>query len=916
MSKLDALLKDLEEVRFDEFDDFDENEPVQSPKRSSILDLEEDIQSFLGSIADEPEGIVSQHEANTTAQTATATESVTSDIQTDKETVGNTSVETLDSEAAVDRSEVLGDDKSALLRDIEQSYGSEDMNSPDQEDTDSTVPKQSAEFEGEIETSANRESVGTANAMNSDEAQVTDNDKERIETTRSEMHPPNHAQLMQQIRDHSFEKDVSTEEATAVADDTSELYDNRSVMSEVAESKVSGIIVAESETDISLAVSEKDKDDADTADNVPLDESGTHEVRVGAVSLHSDENNLSNGHLVDEMQHNRDSTASAAVGQAQLDDVNLESANREILVDEVQKNNLNETLSADSLVVEDSPPETEVFESSGATETDLNAQLVTDPVVEDENLTVSPNSAVAAVLVPEQELAASKAEEGPEIVHSINNAAFAVEEDEGSAVHSSTAADSGVGLDADADMLPVKNETTPAEAAIDDEGELEQAVTPVASQIRSSRPRSSSMRSPPPLQSPTATAMPQMLVSTAVAPHLAPPASLLHALKEVEYAIAGAPTNLSPINARSPSVASDRMPSSPGGRPVQPAPRPHTAQEAVPPLLKVSPPAPRPPTRPTETSVFPDIPGLGAVPTKQPLAPVIPTRSEASRLESNRLMQEMSSAEDATFGAPSPVSAGVFDRSESMASDYDFERNLGMENDVQVQIIRIRGQIDRTRRLINEQLRLRNMPTLLPGQISLPPQSPVQMSDLQSSAKVPKRDSLILNVVHRVVSVAKPASPKTDEIKAMREKLELTRKEVAEQMAKNQALISAQSPSSPQQQVKFLGGPEPTSQTRHPTQYTRQQPAEPYYEPQQVHQQTYQNVASPRRQMRKESFAAPTVSSKGLSEFLGVNVAVIPDKDKGDAASIGSARSGKSAKSTKSVAKSSGWGLFRRQSGK
>ncbi|KAJ3070144.1 hypothetical protein HDU98_006826 [Podochytrium sp. JEL0797] len=129
--------------------------------------------------------------------------------------------------------------------------------------------------------------------------------------------------------------------------------------------------------------------------------------------------------------------------------------------------------------------------------------------------------------------------------------------------------------------------------------------------------------------------------------------------------------------------------------------------------------------------------------------------------------------------------------------DYGMNRRVSMlDGDVQVQIIRMRGQVERTRILINEQLRLRNMPSLQPGQYTLPPMFP----QLQRT-RAEKRNSIISTISQAVASVisnavASPSTPtipsQEDELQAMRDELERTRRDIAEKMRRNQGLLQRQ----------------------------------------------------------------------------------------------------------------------------
>ncbi|KAJ3132161.1 hypothetical protein HK100_005593 [Physocladia obscura] len=249
----------------------------------------------------------------------------------------------------------------------------------------------------------------------------------------------------------------------------------------------------------------------------------------------------------------------------------------------------------------------------------------------------------------------------------------------------------------------------------------------------------------------------------------------------------------------------------------------------------------------------------------------------------------------------------------STQSDVDLEYNNNhtptssgseLDNDIQVQIIRIKGQIERTRILINEQLRLRNMQPLLPGQLTLPAPAPVQMQGLQESVRgSKKRDSLISNVLQRVTSVtslgpssppspAPPATPtQAEEIRAMREKLEAARKEVAEKMAVNQALLAAQQQQQQQRQQQQQQTPHNRSNS------LKQLPTRPTTISQPESATAHQNEPT-----------SPT--NVGNGEFPGVHKSIeINKKDKNGGGETSSITSGKSGKSGKSTA-GGGWGGF------
>ncbi|KAJ3285615.1 hypothetical protein HDU79_007209 [Rhizoclosmatium sp. JEL0117] len=146
-------------------------------------------------------------------------------------------------------------------------------------------------------------------------------------------------------------------------------------------------------------------------------------------------------------------------------------------------------------------------------------------------------------------------------------------------------------------------------------------------------------------------------------------------------------------------------------------------------------------------------------------------------------------------------SASTKERSMSIYSEsiqYISKRDSVLDSDIQVQIIRLRGQIDRTRILINEQLRLRNMPPLEPGQYSLPAIQPSKRGSIIST---------VSNAVYTAItSVTGPASPTTPspatpgptaqdlEIQRMREELERTKREIAD---KQKQTITPYTPAPP-----------------------------------------------------------------------------------------------------------------------
>ncbi|ORY46389.1 hypothetical protein BCR33DRAFT_715488 [Rhizoclosmatium globosum] len=129
-------------------------------------------------------------------------------------------------------------------------------------------------------------------------------------------------------------------------------------------------------------------------------------------------------------------------------------------------------------------------------------------------------------------------------------------------------------------------------------------------------------------------------------------------------------------------------------------------------------------------------------------------------------------------------SASTKERSMSIYSESFsiFETDSVLDSDIQVQIIRLRGQIDRTRILINEQLRLRNMPPLEPGQYSLPAIQPS------------KRGSIISTVSNAVYSAITSPTAQDLEIQRMREELERTKREIAD---KQKQTITPYTPAPP-----------------------------------------------------------------------------------------------------------------------
>ncbi|KAI9325406.1 hypothetical protein BDR26DRAFT_879573 [Obelidium mucronatum] len=235
-------------------------------------------------------------------------------------------------------------------------------------------------------------------------------------------------------------------------------------------------------------------------------------------------------------------------------------------------------------------------------------------------------------------------------------------------------------------------------------------------------------------------------------------------------------------------------------------------------------------------------------------------------------------------------------------------RNSILDNDLEVQVIRMRGQVERTRILINEQLRLRNLPPLMPGQYTLQPTSPLSPVH-RTQQQDGKRNSIISSISQRVVNVfssvsgstspvpaaptpsgsaSTPTTPATpvppaptpqeEELRAMREELERTKKEIAEKMEKNKILLAQQQQQLQQQQggfVPFVPAPPPSSSS-----------------------------PAPQR----------AAGSKPTDEFPGVHQVIEPKKAAKDAdsTSVTSGKSGKSAKSTKS----SGWSMFRSKSNK
>ncbi|KAJ3021933.1 UNVERIFIED_CONTAM: hypothetical protein HDU68_009388 [Siphonaria sp. JEL0065] len=238
-------------------------------------------------------------------------------------------------------------------------------------------------------------------------------------------------------------------------------------------------------------------------------------------------------------------------------------------------------------------------------------------------------------------------------------------------------------------------------------------------------------------------------------------------------------------------------------------------------------------------------------------------------------------------------------------------RNSILDNDLQVQIIRMRGQVERTRMLINEQLRLRNLPPLQPGQYTVPPMSPlspqVMRAQQQEVGSPNKRASIISSISQRVVNAissvsGSPASssptPQEEELRVMREELERTKREIAEKMERNQALLEQQQQllhqqAQQQQQqpafVPFVPAPPPTNPQRVAT------------PPVQATQ--HDNIV----EYQRPSKQLPT--KPVVDEFPGVDNVIEYKKPGKDTDSV-SVTSGKSAKSNKST-KSTGWSMFR-----
>ncbi|ORY46388.1 hypothetical protein BCR33DRAFT_127729 [Rhizoclosmatium globosum] len=118
---------------------------------------------------------------------------------------------------------------------------------------------------------------------------------------------------------------------------------------------------------------------------------------------------------------------------------------------------------------------------------------------------------------------------------------------------------------------------------------------------------------------------------------------------------------------------------------------------------------------------------------------------------------------------------------ESDANRLGSETDSVLDNDTQVQIIRLRGQIERTRILINEQLRLRNMQPLEPGQTTLP--APSKRTSIISAitSAVGSAISTVTGVTSTpgTVNGSAPSSlSKEQEIKQLQEELNRTRKEI------------------------------------------------------------------------------------------------------------------------------------------
>ncbi|KAJ3070145.1 hypothetical protein HDU98_006827 [Podochytrium sp. JEL0797] len=248
--------------------------------------------------------------------------------------------------------------------------------------------------------------------------------------------------------------------------------------------------------------------------------------------------------------------------------------------------------------------------------------------------------------------------------------------------------------------------------------------------------------------------------------------------------------------------------------------------------------------------------------------PVIPTspKNQISQPEPTPSTVVVAAQEADTPNSPSSMAS---------ESDYGPIRPISMlDSDVQVQIIRMRGQVDRTRILINEQLRLRSMPPLQPGQYTLPPMSP----QLQRT-KAEKRTSIISTIGQAVASayssVTSPTTPtplsQEDQLQAMRDELARTKSELAEKMLRNQEML------------------------RQHNQQTTQVPGFP------------PSGSAPARAPVPASAPARAADS----EFPGVDK-VIEYKKPSKGADTASVTSGKSGKSEKNA----GWGLFRSKSTK
>ncbi|KAI9333613.1 hypothetical protein BDR26DRAFT_868239 [Obelidium mucronatum] len=220
-------------------------------------------------------------------------------------------------------------------------------------------------------------------------------------------------------------------------------------------------------------------------------------------------------------------------------------------------------------------------------------------------------------------------------------------------------------------------------------------------------------------------------------------------------------------------------------------------------------------------------------------------------------------------------------------------RNSILDNDLEVQVIRMRGQVERTRILINEQLRLRNLPPLMPGQYTLQPTSPLSPVH-RTQQQDGKRNSIISSISQRVVNVFSSVSGSTSPVPAA-----------------PTPSGSASTPTTPATPVP----PAPTPQEeelramREELERTKKQ---------QQLQQQQGGICALCSLLHRLAHPPPLhnvpLASKPTDEFPGVHQVIEPKKATKDAdsTSVTSGKSGKSAKSTKS----SGWSMFRSKSNK